>query len=87
MCQAYGLGLTDDPPFRPVNEILTSLEEALRKLTCRLSAFAIGQVLEQPNTAMVDKSLKITRASDLETLAGVLDDRVAVLRGAFVRQS
>ena len=86
MCQACGLRLTDDPPVRLVEENLTSLEEALREQNRRLSAFAIGQVLEQPDTAMVDKFLKVLRAGDLETLADVLDDRVTTFLRTFLRQ-
>ena len=86
VCQACGLRLTDDPPVRLVEENLTSLEEALREQNRRLSAFAIGQVLEQPDTAMVDKFLKVLRAGDLETLADVLDDRVTAFLRTFLRQ-
>jgi hypothetical protein len=83
-CLACGLDPAQQPPMAEVEEALRQLEEALGQQNRRLSAFAIRHVLEQPDTALVDKFLRIVRASDLETLADVLDDQVLAFLQAFL---
>ena len=86
VCAICGLSLAQEPPGVQVREALEELEGALQEQNRRLSALAIRYVLQQPDTALVDKFLKVVSASDLAALADVLDDTVMTFLRTFVRQ-
>ena len=86
VCRWCGLRLMDRVPQEETAEALRTLEEALAQQNRRLSTFAIHQILEQPDTALMDKFLRLARASDLDALADVLDDQVLAFLRTLLRQ-
>ena len=86
VCRWCGLRLMDRVPQEETAAALQTLEEALVQQNRRLSTFAIHQILEQPDTALMDKFLRLARASDLDALADVLDDQVLAFLRTLLRQ-
>jgi hypothetical protein len=79
VCRWCGLRLMDRLPQEETAAASQTLEQALAQQNRRLSTFAIHQILEQPDNALMDEFLRLARASDLE-------DQVLAFLGTLLRQ-
>ena len=80
-CPMCGLTLADRPPDTAARDVSRRLERALRQQQQRLSSAAIRRILAQQKGERIEQFLQVVQASDLRSLAHVLDDDlVAFLR-------
>ena len=85
-CPLCGLSLGDEPPTQEAERLLEELHDALGEQQRRLGSEAVRQILAQSGESRVDRFVKVVQASDLTSLANVLnDDLVAFLRQLLAR--
>lgn len=74
VCPACRLTLEGQPPVEQSDDILDRLDRAIRRQLARLSATAVQQVLQRSGDPRVEQFLKVVQASQISSLADLLDD-------------
>ncbi|MEE8471606.1 MAG: hypothetical protein V3S82_00400 [Dehalococcoidia bacterium] len=82
LCGRCGLRATSPLPRRVVEDFQYRLERALGQQQRRLSRKAVRQVLAQSHQPRIERFIQVVAASDLSSLANVLDDELV----GFLRQ-
>lgn len=74
VCPSCRLTLEGWPPAERADEVLGRLDRAIRRQLARLSATAVQQVLQRSGDPRVEQFLKVVQASQISSLADLLDD-------------
>ena len=75
-CPTCGIALGEEPPWQEAEEVQHLLEKALNQQLQRLSSKAVRRVLLQSGEARVQELLQMVQASQIQSLAHVLDDEL-----------
>ena len=74
LCPACQLPLDRDPPNERTRDVLSRIDRSLRRQMAHLSSSALRQVLSRSGDPRVEQFLKVVQASQISSLAEVLDD-------------
>ena len=75
-CPACGIAMDQEPPWREVEDVQHRLEKALSQQLQRLSSKAVRPILSQSGEARVEEFLQVVQASQVQSLAHILDDEL-----------
>lgn len=76
VCPACHIRLGQQPPSEIAGDALSRIDRALERQMSRLSTVAVRQLLERSADPRIEKFLRIVTASQVSSLAGILDDQL-----------
>ncbi|MBI2166331.1 MAG: hypothetical protein HYU29_08030 [Chloroflexi bacterium] len=85
-CPNCHLTLLDTVPEEETSLLEEALRDALAQQNHRLASYTTHRILDTPGRDLTDKFIQIVQASDLDSLAGVLDDEVLAFLRSYLRQ-
>ena len=86
-CPDCGLAMDSEPPQQEVEELLQGLGRALRRQLSRLSSASVRQILARSDNPRVAQFLRVVQASQLSSLAEILDDTLLRYLRRFLLES
>ncbi|MDO8614918.1 MAG: hypothetical protein Q7T33_04165 [Dehalococcoidia bacterium] len=75
-CPGCRVRLGEPPPREAAEETLDRIQRALQRQMARLSSVAVRQILERSGDARVERFLKVVQATQISSLADIMDDEM-----------
>lgn len=86
-CPDCRLSLKDEPAQQEVEDLLHDLDRALKRQMARLSSASVRQILARSDNPRVDQFLKVVQASQISSLAEIMDDALIHYLRRFLLES